>query len=57
MIMECCQHGDLYDFLGRKPKTTKKELTEIEIRYYFSQILEAFKYLRKNNLIHRDVKP
>ncbi|EGR33125.1 zinc carboxypeptidase family protein, putative [Ichthyophthirius multifiliis] len=56
--MEFCQHGDLYDFLGRKgQQLNKKDLTEIEIRYYFSQILEAFKYLRKNNLIHRDVKP
>lgn len=33
------------------------ETTELEIRYFFSQILNGFKYLRKRNIVHRDVKP
>lgn len=56
MVMEFCQHGDLEQFFKRKSPNPRK-LTEMEIRFYFSQIIEAFKYLRKKNLIHRDIKP
>lgn len=56
MVMEYCQHGDLEQFFKRR-SASPKLLTEMEIRFYFSQIIEAFKYLRKKNLIHRDIKP
>ncbi|EAS03083.2 Serine/Threonine kinase domain protein (macronuclear) [Tetrahymena thermophila SB210] len=58
MVMEFCQHGDLEQFFNRKKESPNpKKLTELEIRFYFSQIIEAFKYLRSKNLIHRDIKP
>jgi serine/threonine protein kinase len=29
----------------------------MEIRFYFAQILDAFKYIHKKQLMHRDIKP
>lgn len=50
LILEFCNQNDLNTFFaGIHP--------QVEIRYYFSQVLQAFKYLRKKNIIHRDLKP
>ncbi|KAL4472944.1 hypothetical protein ABPG72_020638 [Tetrahymena utriculariae] len=54
-IMEYCQH-DLESFFKRKTPNPKK-LTELEIRFYFSQIIEAFKNLRTKNKKHKSIKP
>ena len=51
MIMEYCNQKDLYNFMK------DKKFSEIEIRFYFAQILEAFKYIHKKQLMHRDIKP
>ena len=51
IFMEYCNQGDLKKFFE------KQDLSEIEILFYFSQIINGFKHLRKKNIIHRDVKP
>lgn len=51
IFMEFCNHGDLKTFI------MNNDLSENEIFYYFNQILNGFKYLRKKEIVHRDVKP
>ena len=34
----------------------RKKLTELEVRYYISQLVSALKYLHDNLVIHRDLK-
>jgi serine/threonine-protein kinase ULK/ATG1 len=52
LIMEYCNEGDLADYLK-----TKKILTEDEAVDMLMQILNAFKTLVKNKILHRDFKP
>lgn len=60
MIMELCNEKvgvniilqSLNDYLKNH-----KDITELEIRYMFGQVLNGFKYLRSLGIIHRDVKP
>lgn len=51
MIMEYCDDKDLTAFMKGK------DFSELQIRYYFAQILQAFKHIHMQNLMHRDVKP
>lgn len=51
LILEYCNEGDLGDYLKKK-----KYLTEDEAVEFFAQILNAFKTLTKNNIMHRDFK-
>lgn len=51
LILEYCNEGDLGDYLKQK-----KYLTEDEAVEYFLQILNGFKTLVKNNIMHRDFK-
>lgn len=51
IFMEFCNQGDLKSFI------MNNDLSENEIFYYFNQILNGFKYLRKKQIVHRDVKP
>lgn len=34
----------------------RKRLTELEIRYYVSQIVEALMFIHSKDIIHRDLK-
>jgi serine/threonine-protein kinase ULK/ATG1 len=51
LITEYCNEGDLGDYLKQK-----KYLTEDEAVEYFLQIMNGFKTLVKNNIMHRDFK-
>ncbi|KAJ9064978.1 Serine/threonine-protein kinase plk1 [Entomophthora muscae] len=50
-FMEICRHGSLQDLISRR-----KKLTEPEVRFYMLQILKAVAHLKKNQIIHRDLK-
>lgn len=45
-------NGNLYNL-----SQIRKKLTELEIKYYIIQLVSALIYLKKNNVIHRDIKP
>lgn len=32
-------------------------MSEIEVLNYFREIIDAFRYLREKNMVHRDIKP
>ncbi len=49
--MEFCDEGNLEKLIQ------KKSLSEKEVLNYFSDIIDAFRYLREKNVIHRDIKP
>ena len=51
LILEFCNEGDMSQYLQQK-----KWLTEDEAVDYFIQILNGFKTLVKNNIMHRDFK-
>ena len=48
--MEYCDSGDLSQLI-------KKPIKEKYVQYYFNQLNEGIKYLRNNNIFHRDIKP
>lgn len=51
MILEYCDSGDLSYFIKNN------KLTEEQLKYYMNQLKNGLKYLRDNNIIHRDIKP
>ena len=51
-VYEYCNGGTLESMLH-----TKKQLPEAQALIIFRQLLEAFKELNKNNIMHRDLKP
>lgn len=51
IFMEFCNQGDLKSFI------LKNDLSETEILYYFSQIINGFKHIHKKQIVHRDIKP
>ena len=51
LIIEYCNEGDMGDYLKQK-----KYLTEDEAVEYFLEILNGFRTLVKNNIMHRDFK-
>ena len=51
IILEYCDCGDLSEFIKNN------RLGEDSIKYYMNQLRNGLKHLRKNNVIHRDLKP
>ena len=53
LILDYCDKGDFKNYLKNR---NKKFLKEKEAVFFFKQIKEAFIILRKNNILHRDIK-
>lgn len=51
IVMEYCRGGDLSQLLKNN------YMKEINIKYYFKQIIDGMKFLHEKNIIHRDIKP
>lgn len=51
LIIEYCNEGDLMQYLKKRGKLTEEETVE-----FLVQILNGFKSLVKNNIMHRDFK-
>ena len=51
ILLEMCSNQTLSEMLRRR-----KRLTEIEVQCYLVQLVSALKYLREQNIIHRDLK-
>jgi serine/threonine-protein kinase ULK/ATG1 len=51
-VYEFCNGGTFENLLKNSGALPEKSALN-----YFSQILEAFKVLNKNNIMHRDLKP
>ena len=52
LVMEYCKGGELFDLLA-----TTGPLSENQIIFYLSNIVDALDYLHKKGLAHRDLKP
>ena len=50
-LFEYCKNGTIDDLLNER-----KILTEIEIKYYLKQLINALLYLHKSKIIHRNLK-
>ncbi|KAI8876900.1 kinase-like protein [Backusella circina FSU 941] len=55
LVMEYCSMGDLSQFI--KVKYECKGLPDKIVRHFLYQLASALKFLRENNLVHRDIKP
>ena len=52
LVQECCNGGELFNYIIKKKKLTEREAATI-----FHQLLTAVNYLHQNNIVHRDLKP
>ena len=52
VFSEACLGGDLMSLLQ-----SKKFLPESSTRFYAASVIEAIRFLHKNNVIYRDIKP
>ena len=55
-MLEFCNEKSL-DYYFHKLKVKGQITREFDVRYYFHQILDAFKSLHEQNFMHRDIKP
>ncbi len=51
ILLELCQNQSMNELIKRR-----KRLTEPEVKYYMSQLIDAVRYMHDNNVIHRDLK-
>lgn len=51
ILLDLCPNLSLNDMLKRR-----KRFTDVEVKYYVSQITRSIKYLRTQKVIHRDLK-
>lgn len=52
MVMQYCPHGDLASYIHQKKKIAEPAIADI-----MTQILNGYKYLVKQGILHRDLKP
>jgi len=50
IIMEFCESGDLGSII-------KEPIREVWVQFFMCQLVNGLKYLDKNNILHRDLKP
>ncbi|KAM7402099.1 hypothetical protein PAMP_017367 [Pampus punctatissimus] len=51
IVMEYASRGDLYDYI-----CDKRNISELEARHFFRQIVSAVHYCHQNGIVHRDLK-
>ena len=54
LIQEYAAHGELYQELKKQPNG---RFNEVQAAAYMKQIVDAFNYMHRLRVIHRDVKP
>eukprot|EP01039_Chlorochromonas_danica_P005477 gene5477-6028_t len=52
LIMECCEGGELFDFI-----VAQKHVAEPQACKFFHQLVDGVDVLHKNEITHRDLKP
>ena len=52
LILDLCPHQSLHDLVQRRPGG----LTEVEVRYFMKQMVDAVDYMMRKNVLHRDLK-
>ena len=57
IIMEYCNGGELYKTLQKyMQKNNNKPFTQEIVQHLMRQIISAFQYIHRKNIIHRDIK-
>lgn len=51
IILKLCAYGNMANLIK-----VRKRLTEMEARYYLTQLISGVKYINENKIIHRDLK-
>lgn len=52
LVTKCCNQGDLVYFMSKF-----QFISQDSLMYFFTQIMNGFKYLYSHNIFHRDIKP
>ena len=50
--MDLCTGGEIFFHLNKL-----KKFSELQAKFYFSEILLGIEYLHKLNIVYRDIKP
>ena len=56
LVMEYCNGGDLAEALEKYQKKYNKPFSQEIVQHLMRQIIDAFKYIHENKIIHRDIK-
>ena len=56
IMMEYCNGGELEGALEKYKEKYGKPFSEELVQYFMRQIIDAFKYIHANGVIHRDIK-
>ena len=56
IVMEYCNGGELSEVLEKYISIYKKPFSQEIVQHLMRQIIDAFKYIHENKIIHRDIK-
>ena len=56
ILMEYCNGGDLGEALEKYQEKYGKPFSQEIVQHFMRQIIDAFKYIHSNKIIHRDIK-